>query len=114
MKLRELYKNFKLIQKVYDNCSYDRIFELLDAYQEIESKIVKVEKERQKIKAEFSDKSGNIPKNKLKDADAKFRELLDVDVDLKEKMIFKQEDFKNSGLKGTDIVQLKDFLEIKK
>ena len=42
MKLKNLYLKFNLIQKVYDNCSYERVFELLESYKELENKIGKI------------------------------------------------------------------------
>lgn len=106
MKTQHLYFNFNLLKKVYDNCSYQRVFELLDAFNEIKEKMAEVENQRQKIAREFSDENKQIPKSKQKDADKQFEELLNTDIKLNKNLKFTQNDLKNSGLKGSEIAVL--------
>ncbi len=106
MKLFNIYQNFDLIKKAYDNCSYERVFQLLDGYNEIKERIKTADEKRQEIVKKFADEDGNIPDDKKEEADKEFRELMESEIELKHNLRFTQKDFEGSDITGSDIATL--------
>ena len=110
MKMTELHQNFSLIRTVYDNLSYQRVFDLMEAYKEAEEKIRTVEEYRQEIVKKYADEEGKIPEENQEKANKEFQEVLDVDIKFKNPLTFTQKDFEGSKLTGLQVMQLSGFI----
>lgn len=110
MKLANLYQNFGLIRTMYDNLSYQRVFDLMEAYKEAEEKVRKAEEYRQEIVKKYADGEDKIPEENQEEANKEFQEVLDADIKFKNSLTFTQKDFEGSGLTGLQVIQLNEFV----
>ncbi len=132
MKLRELYANFQTLKTIYDKCSYDRIFQLLDAFNEVEDRVKKVEEKRSEIAKKYGldqedprqkpnprkkenatqeeidqyDKAVAERQESERKANEEFAQMLDADTHLKKNLRFTKKDVDGSGITGSQVMTL--------
>lgn len=110
MKVFQLYQNFGLIKQVYNNCSYTRGFQLLDAFHEAENKVKKADDEKAKIFNKYAEEDENgekkIPEDKQEVANKEFQKMLNSEITFSKPLRFIEKDFEGSGIELTDVALL--------